>query len=65
MTPEREVIDLSVIERVLRVHSGEDFEAGDFPTFEEGRAAWAMFKRLQDAVVTQPDGDDGHTMGHA
>ena len=31
---------LEAITKVLRVHSGEDFTADDFPTLEEGREAW-------------------------
>ena len=43
------VSGVDAITRVLRVHSGEEFTAAEFPTLDEGRSAWeewVAFRRL-------------------
>lgn len=38
---------LEAIEKVLRVHSGEEFRVGDYPTVAEGREAWEAWQRIR------------------
>jgi hypothetical protein len=41
---------MTAIEKVLRVHSGEEFEADDFPTLEDGKRAMTEYEALLDVV---------------
>lgn len=42
----RPTLSLDAITKVLRVHSGEDFTADEFPTAEEGQEAWKTWKQI-------------------
>ena len=37
---------IEAIGKILLVHSGEEFEAGQFPTDAEGREAWETWQRI-------------------
>ena len=41
---------LDTIEKVLRVHSGEEFTADDFPNLEEGRDAWLTWRDVRATI---------------
>lgn len=41
---------LCAIEKVLRVHSGEEFVADDFPSADEGRDAWLAWQDVRATV---------------
>lgn len=46
--------DIEAVRKVLLVHSGEEFTADEFPTFEDGQRAWAALDRI--AAALRPPG---------